>query len=344
MREQIAQLRDEAQQEIEQVTELTALQQCRVTYLGKKGKLTQVMRALVSLPATDRPYIGQLANDVRVHIEQAIDRKEQQLLHAQTQRRLATETIDVTFPGRKRYGGTIHPLRQIIEEIEDIFLGLGFTIAEGPEVETDYYNFEALNLPVDHPARDMQDSFYMSSDLLLRTQTSPVQVRTLQQRQGEVPVKIICPGKVYRRDDDDPTHSHQFMQIEGLVVDTDVRMSDLRGTLLHFARQMFGHDTHMRMRPSFFPFTQPSVEIDVTCSVCHGEGCRVCKHSGWIEILGAGMVHAHVLDHSGYDPTRVRGFAFGLGVERIAMLRYGIEDIRHFYTNDLLFLQQFTRR
>jgi len=231
----------------------------------------------------------------------------------------------------------------VIEQAEDIFLGLGFEVAEGPEVELDHFNFEMLNIPKNHPARDMQDSFYITEEILLRTQTSPVQARTLLRKEGKTPVKIICPGKVYRRDDDDATHSHQFTQIEGLVVDKGIRMSDLKGTLLTFARQMFGEHQQIRLRPSFFPFTEPSVEVDIQCILCGGEGCRICKHTGWIEILGAGMVHPRVLEMGGYNPREVSGFAFGMGVERIAMLRYGIEDIRHFYTNDVRFLRQFHR-
>ena len=258
-----------------------------------------------------------------------------------SERRLAAERIDVTLPGRKVRQGAVHPLSKVIREIEDIFIGMGYSIAEGPEVEQDYYNFEALNLPKDHPSRDMQDSFYITEDLLMRTHTSPVQARTMEALQGEVPVKIICPGRVYRRDDDDATHSHVFTQIEGLVVDQSIRMSDLKGTLLQFAREMFGPDTQIRLRPSFFPFTEPSAEVDVSCVMCGGEGCRVCKQTGWLEILGSGMVHPRVLEMAGYDPDKVSGFAFGMGVERIAMLKYGIEDIRHFYTNDLRFLEQF---
>ncbi|WP_054673488.1 phenylalanine--tRNA ligase subunit alpha, partial [Calditerricola satsumensis] len=255
--------------------------------------------------------------------------------------RLSAERLDVTLPGRPIPIGARHPLLQVIEEIEDIFIGLGFEVAEGPEVESDYYNFEALNLPKGHPARDMQDSFYITEEILLRTHTSPVQIRTMEAKGGAVPVKIICPGKVYRRDDDDATHSHQFMQVEGLVVDRGIRMSDLKGVLLAFAREMFGADVAIRLRPSYFPFTEPSAEVDITCVMCGGRGCRVCKETGWLEILGAGMVHPDVLRAGGYDPEQVSGFAFGMGVERIAMLKYGIDDIRHFYTNDVRFLEQF---
>jgi phenylalanyl-tRNA synthetase alpha chain len=343
MKEQLEALRTTAVHEISAVKDAAELQEQRVKYLGKKGLLTEVLRGMGALSAEDRPIVGQVANEVRAELERWIAEKAEMFTEAETARRLATETIDVSLPGRAGPRGAIHPLMRVVQEIEDIFIGMGYTIAEGPEVETDYYNFEALNLPKDHPARDMQDSFYITEEILLRTQTSPVQARTMEARGGKVPVKIICPGKVYRRDDDDPTHSHQFMQIEGLVIDREVRMSDLKGTLLQFSREMFGPDVTIRMRPSFFPFTEPSAEVDVSCSVCGGKGCRVCKYSGWLEILGAGMVHPRVLEMSGYDPEQVSGFAFGMGVERIAMLRYGIEDIRHFYTNDVRFLRQFAR-
>jgi len=343
MKDRLEALRTEALQELQSVSEPAALNELRVKYLGKKGQLTEILRGMGKLSAEERPLVGQVANEVREAIEAVIEQKSAAFAAAETERRLATETIDVTLPGRPVLGGAQHPLTKVIQEIEDIFMGMGFTVAEGPEVETDYYNFEALNLPKDHPARDMQDSFYITEELLLRTQTSPVQARTMEAKGGALPVKIICPGKVYRRDDDDPTHSHQFMQIEGLVIDRNIRMSDLKGTLLQFAREMFGEGVNIRMRPSFFPFTEPSAEVDVSCAVCGGSGCRVCKHTGWLEILGSGMVHPRVLEMGGYDPNEVSGFAFGMGVERIAMLRYGIEDIRHFYTNDVRFLRQFAR-
>ena len=256
--------------------------------------------------------------------------------------KLESETIDVTMPGKVVQTGTIHPLRRVIEELEDIFLGMGYNVAEGPEVEFDKYNFEMLNVPVGHPARDMQDSFYVTENTLLRTQTSSVQVRTLLAAKGQ-PIKIVCPGRVYRRDDDDATHSHQFMQIEGLVVDEDITLSDLKGTLKAVVKKMFGEDRKIRFRPSYFPFTEPSVEVDVSCFKCGGKGCPICKKSGWIEILGAGMVHPNVLEMSGYDTKKYRGFAFGIGVERVAMLRYGIDDIRNLYINDTRFLKQFKK-
>ncbi|MEF3306186.1 phenylalanine--tRNA ligase subunit alpha [Paenibacillus sp. GYB003] len=341
MRERLLALKDEALQELDRAQDAQQLNDLRVKYLGKKGPLTEILRGMGALSAEERPVIGQVANDVRAAIEQVIEAKQQRFAQAETAARLGAETIDVTLPGRPAPLGAVHPLNKVIQEIEDIFIGMGYTVAEGPEVEKDYYNFEALNLPKNHPARDMQDSFYITEELLMRTHTSPVQVRTMEKRQGEVPVKIICPGRVYRRDDDDATHSHVFTQIEGLVIDRNIRMSDLKGTLLQFVQEMFGKQATIRMRPSFFPFTEPSAEVDVSCMMCGGRGCRTCKHTGWLEILGSGMVHPRVLEMSGYDPKEYSGFAFGMGVERIAMLKYGIDDIRHFYTNDIRFLKQF---
>ncbi|WP_213524756.1 phenylalanine--tRNA ligase subunit alpha [Paenibacillus sp. J31TS4] len=341
MRERLEALKEEALRELEQAQDSQQLNDLRVKYLGKKGPLTEILRGMGALSAEERPVIGQVANEVRGAIEQVLEAKQEQLTREETNARLRKETIDVTLPGRRRDAGAVHPLNKVIQEIEDIFLGMGYTVAEGPEVEQDYYNFEALNLPKNHPARDMQDSFYITDDILMRTHTSPVQVRTMERMKGEVPVKIICPGKVYRRDDDDATHSHLFTQIEGLVIDRNIRMSDLKGTLLQFVQEMFGQDTRIRLRPSFFPFTEPSAEVDVSCMMCKGSGCRTCKQTGWLEILGSGMVHPRVLEMAGYDPNEYSGFAFGMGVERIAMLKYGIDDIRHFYTNDLRFLKQF---
>jgi phenylalanyl-tRNA synthetase alpha chain len=295
------------------------------------------------LPAEERPKMGQLANEVREAITEKVAGKQEKLERKALDEQLNTETIDVTLPGRPVRKGNAHPLTAVIEEIEDLFIGMGFTVAEGPEVETDYYNFEALNLPKNHPARDMQDSFFITEDILLRTQTSPVQARTMQKHEGRGPVKIISPGKVYRRDTDDATHSHQFMQIEGLYVDKNVRMSDLKGTLTLFAQKLFGAEREIRLRPSFFPFTEPSVEVDVSCFKCNGSGCSICKRTGWIEILGAGMVHPNVLEMAGFNSKEYTGFAFGMGPERIAMLKYGIDDIRHFYANDVRFLEQFKR-
>lgn len=343
MKEKLLTLKEEALSQIEGAENSKMLQEVRVKYLGKKGPITEILRGMGQLPPEERPLMGQLVNEIRRTLEERMEQKANELERAQLEKRLAEESIDVTLPGRPVYAGSSHALAAVVEQIEEIFLGMGFQIAEGPEVETDYYNFEALNLPKNHPARDMQDSFYITEEILLRTHTSPVQVRTMEHMQGKVPVKVICPGKVFRRDDDDATHSHQFMQIEGLYIDEGIRMSDLKGILLTFAQEMFGKHQKIRMRPSFFPFTEPSAEVDISCIICAGEGCRVCKHTGWIEILGSGMVHPNVLAMSGYNPKKYTGFAFGMGVERIAMLKYGVDDIRHFYTNDLRFLKQFQR-
>ncbi|KIL43788.1 phenylalanine--tRNA ligase subunit alpha [Jeotgalibacillus soli] len=343
MEERLKQLQQEAIGRVEDAQALKALNEVRVAYLGKKGPITEVLKGMGKLSAEERPKIGAMANDVRDAIASAIEEKQQKLEAEAIQAQLAEEGIDVTLPGRSVKAGNHHPLTNVVEEIENLFISMGYKVEEGPEVEQDYYNFEALNLPKGHPARDMQDSFYITEEILLRTQTSPVQVRTMERHAGNGPVKIICPGKVYRRDNDDATHSHQFMQIEGLVVDENIRMSDLKGTLDIFAKKMFGADREIRLRPSFFPFTEPSVEMDLSCKICGGKGCNVCKATGWIEILGAGMVHPNVLEMAGFDSKKYTGFAFGMGVERIAMLKYGVDDIRHFYTNDHRFLNQFNR-
>ncbi|MFD1362206.1 phenylalanine--tRNA ligase subunit alpha [Lentibacillus salinarum] len=341
MKEQLEDIRKEALAEVKEANNLKALQEIKVTYLGKKGSLTHVLRGMGKLSKEERPVVGEIANKVREVITAAIEAKTADLEQAEMEEKLEKEAIDVSLPGRPVRVGGPHLLTSLIEEIEDLFIGMGYEVREGPEVETDYYNFEALNLPKGHPARDMQDTFYLTNELLLRTHTSPVQARTMQDYGGTQPVKMICPGKVYRRDTDDATHSHQFTQIEGLYVDEHVRMSDLKGTLDTFAKSMFGDDREIRLRPSFFPFTEPSVEMDISCKVCKGDGCSVCKHSGWIEILGGGMVHPNVLEMAGYDPDVYTGFAFGMGPERIAMLKYGIDDIRHFYTNDKRFMTQY---
>ncbi len=341
--EQLRGLREEALSSLEKVEQNRLLDDWRVQYLGKKSPLTQVSRQMGALAAEDRPVLGGLVNQVRDELQRAFEQAKNQLEERAMEARFAAESVDVTLPGRPRRRGAMHPLTRIIQEIEDVFLGMGFEIAEGPEIETDRYNFEMLNVPKDHPARDMQDTFYLTDELLLRTQTSPMQVRTMERMWPEVPVKVIVPGRVYRRDEDDATHSHAFNQIEGLVVDEGIRMSDLKGTLEAFAKAVFGPHQAVRLRPSFFPFTEPSAEVDVRCIACDGAGCRICKHTGWIEILGAGMVHPKVLDGAGYDSTRYSGFAFGMGPERIAMLKYGIEDIRQLYQNDLRLLRQFSR-
>lgn len=341
MKEKLQEIQSKALEEIEKTKDAKSLQDIKVQYLGKKGSLTTVLRGMGKLSKEERPVVGELANEVRQKITTAFEEKRDIFETQELEEKLQNEAIDVTLPGRPPVLGGAHILTDIIEEIEDFFIGMGFEVREGPEVETDYFNFEALNLPQDHPARDMQDSFYISNELLLRTHTSPVQARTMLAYEGDESLKMICPGNVYRRDNDDATHSHQFTQIEGLYVDKNVRMSDLKGTLDAFSKKMFGADREIRLRPSFFPFTEPSVEMDISCKVCHGSGCRVCKNTGWIEILGAGMVHPNVLEMAGYDPNVYTGFAFGMGPDRIAMLKYGIDDIRHFYTNDKRFLKQY---
>ncbi|WP_100011999.1 phenylalanine--tRNA ligase subunit alpha [Lentibacillus sediminis] len=341
MKEQLESIQTEALEKIASAAELRELQDIKVAYLGKKGSLTTVLRGMGKLSKEERPVVGEIANQVREAITEALNQKTGKLEQEAMDKQLESEAIDVTLPGRPVNVGGPHLLTSILQEIEDLFIGMGFEVREGPEVETDYFNFEALNLPKNHPARDMQDTFYLTNELLLRTHTSPVQARTMQEYGGNRAVKMICPGKVYRRDTDDATHSHQFTQVEGLYVDKDVRMSDLKGVLDKFAKKMFGEDREIRLRPSFFPFTEPSVEMDISCKVCGGDGCSVCKQSGWIEILGGGMVHPKVLEMAGYDPKVYSGFAFGMGPERIAMLKYGISDIRQFYTNDIRFLKQF---
>lgn len=342
MEQQLKQLEQEALAKIEAAANLKELNDVRVAYLGKKGPITDLLKGMGKLSAEERPKMGALVNTVRENVTAELETKVSALEERAIFEQLEKESIDVTLPGATIKAGNRHPLTRVIEEIEDLFVSMGYEIAEGPEVEKDYYNFEALNLPKGHPARDMQDSFYISEEILLRTHTSPVQARTMEAKKGEA-IRIICPGKVFRRDTDDATHSHQFMQIEGLVIGENIRMSDLKGTLDALAKKMFGDEREIRLRPSFFPFTEPSVEVDVSCFKCGGKGCNVCKKTGWIEILGAGMVHPNVLEMAGYDPKKVSGFAFGIGAERIAMLKYGVDDIRHFYTNDTRFLSQFHR-
>lgn len=341
MKDELNQIEQEAIAHINEAETLKEVQDLQVAYLGRKGSITSVLRGMGKLPAEERPVIGELANKVREVLTDALQEKKTAIEDEALEVQLSKEHIDVTLPGRKVAIGGPHLLTSIIEEIEDLFIGLGYEVKEGPEVEEDYYNFEALNLPKGHPARDMQDSFYITNELLLRTHTSPVQARTMREVEGSEPIRMICPGKVYRRDSDDATHSHQFTQIEGLYVDENVRMSDLKGTLKLFAKHMFGADRDIRLRPSFFPFTEPSVEMDISCKVCAGKGCSVCKQTGWIEILGAGMVHPKVLEMAGYDTSKYTGFAFGMGPDRIAMLKYGVDDIRQFYVNDVRFLSQY---
>jgi phenylalanyl-tRNA synthetase alpha chain len=327
-----------AREEIERAVTRRDLEEVRVKYLGKRGTLTQLLRALPGLPPTERPIVGREANEAKAGIESELEARQAVLAGVERRARLAADRPDLTLPGRRVVPGGLHPLTQVHEEIVDVFTGMGFAVAEGPEVELDYYNFEALNIPKDHPARDMQDTFYVGGEILLRTHTSPVQIRTMERQKP--PVRIICPGRVYRRDAD-ITHSPVFHQVEGLAVDRGISMGDLKGTLELFARELFGPDSRIRFRPSFFPFTEPSAEVDVLCFLCKGGGCRVCKQSGWLEILGSGMVHPRILRAMGYDTEEVTGWAFGMGIERVAMLRYGIDDIRLFFENDLRFLAQF---
>ncbi|MEG1537513.1 MAG: phenylalanine--tRNA ligase subunit alpha [Clostridiales bacterium] len=321
---------------------MDALTELKVAFLGKKGEITQISRMMGSLSQEDRPRLGQAVNAAKQAVEEAVAERMEALKASGLELKLNRETIDITLKGNNFQPGSLHILTVVKREIEDIFLGMGYTVVEGPQVELDYYNFEALNIPKDHPARDMQDSFYFNENLLLRTHTSPVQAHTMEKMQGAYPVKVIAPGVVYRRDDD-ATHSPMFHQVEGLLIDKKVTMGDLKGTLLAFARQMFGADRQIRLRPSFFPFTEPSAEVDVSCFACGGAGCRLCKGSGWIEILGSGMVHPNVLSMSGYDPEILTGFAFGMGIERIAMLKYGITDMRLLFDNDMRFLSSFGR-
>ena len=316
-----------------------ALEALRVKYLGKKGELTAVLRGMGQLSPEERPVVGQIANEVRAEIEAAITEKKQELSVKALENKLIAEKLDVTVPGVAKKVGHRHPLTLVQRDLEDIFMGMGFSIAEGPEVEYDYYNFKALNIPENHPARDTQDTFYITENILLRSQTSPVQARTMEVQKP--PIRIISPGRVYRSDAMDATHSPLFHQMEGLVVDEGITMGDLKGMLETFAKAEFGEDTRIRFRPHHFPFTEPSAEVDISCFACGGKGCRLCKGEGWIEILGAGMVHPNVLSMCGIDPEKYSGFAFGLGLERVTMLKYHIDDIRMFYENDVRFIEQF---
>lgn len=331
---------DDAETELATVEDHATLQQKKASYLGKKGLIASLLGNMKDLSNERRKELGMKSNKIKQALEEKFEQKRIEIEDKIINKKLSSEAVDVTLPGVAFNTGSIHPLNQTIMELEDLYISMGYTVAEGPEIETDENCFEKLNLPKGHPARDMQDTFYINPELLLRTHTSPVQVRTMLEKKGE-PFKILCPGKVYRRDADDATHSHQFMQCEGLVLGKDVSLGDLKGALLQMAKKMFGADREIRLRPSFFPFTEPSVEVDVSCSKCGGKGCSMCKNSGWIEILGAGMVNDNVLRMSGYDPKEIQGYAFGIGVERVTMLRYGIDDIRNFYTNDMRFLNQF---
>lgn len=340
MKEKLEALREQALRELETLEAPKRLEEFRVRTMGKKGALTELLRGMGTLPPEERPRVGQMVNQLRGELEQALSRREAAVREALKDKRLREERVDVTMPGRAREKGGLHPLHVVLEDMIDIFQSMGFDVVDGPEVETDHYCFEALNLPKDHPARDMQDTFYLTEELLLRSQTSSAQIRTMEQRKP--PIRIICPGRVYRADEVDATHSPIFHQVEGLVVDKGITLCDLKGVLEQFAHEIYGPETQVKFRPSYFPFTEPSVEVDVSCSECGGRGCRVCKGGGWIEILGAGMVHPNVLRGCGIDPEVYSGFAFGIGLDRLTITRYKISDIRLLFENDRRFLEQFS--
>lgn len=339
MKEKLSQIKSAAEQALASAATLDTLEELRVKFLGKKGELTAVMKGMGGLSPEERPIIGQLANEVRDFIGSALDEKKAALEAAAEEAKILAETIDVTIPGKRPEKAKKHPLTTVLDDLKDIFIGMGFSIVDGPEVELDYYNFEALNIPKDHPARDTQDTFYINDNVVLRTQTSPVQIRTMEKMQP--PIRIISPGRVYRSDAVDATHSPVFHQVEGLVIDKGITMADLKGTLEVFVHKLYGNDTRLRFRPHHFPFTEPSAEVDISCFNCGGKGCPICKGEGWIEILGCGMVHPKVLRNCNIDPEVYSGFAFGIGLERTTMFRYGIKDLRMFFENDVRFLDQF---
>lgn len=343
MKEQIENLKNQALEEIAKSESSKELNDLRVKYLGKKGELTSILRGMGELSPEERPKMGALVNSAKQEVENEIQEKEKELAKKELQERLENEEIDITLPSQKIRRGSKHPLNRVIEEVEDLFVSMGYDVVSGPELETDEYCFERLNLPKGHPARDMQDSFYITPEYLLRTQTSAVQARTMMANEEKTPIRVIVPGKTFRREDD-ATHSHQFNQVEGLVVDKNISLADLKGTLEVFMKKMLGQNTELRFRPSYFPFTEPSYEVDVTCFKCGGKGCNLCKQTGWIELLGSGIVHPNVLKMNGYDPEEYSGFAFGVGLDRLAMFKYGITDIRLLYQNDVRFLKQFDRK
>ena len=343
MEEKVKEIEKDALLDLENINDLKELESIRVKYLGKKGELTAILKMMGSLSKEERPVMGSLVNKVRDELEEIISKKEEVLKKLEIDKKLESEKIDITLPASKIRRRSKHPLNRIIEEVEDLFVSMGYDVVSGPELETDEYCFERLNLPKGHPARDMQDSFYITTEYLLRTQTSAVQARAMMANKEKSPIRIIVPGKTYRREDD-ATHSHQFNQVEGLVVDKDITFADLKGTLEIFMKYMLGDDTKLRFRPSYFPFTEPSYEVDVSCFKCKGKGCNLCKNTGWIELLGAGMVHPNVLKMNGYDPEKYTGFAFGTGLDRLAMFKYEITDMRLLYQNDVRFLNQFDRK
>ena len=340
MKEKIENLRNEAKEKISEIKNMQELQDLKVKYLGKKSELTSMLKGLGTLSAEERPKVGSLVNDVRREIEEKLSEVEKHFKEKAIAQKLEKEKIDITAPSTKIKRGSKHPINRIIEDIQDLFVSMGYDVVAGPELETDEYCFERLNLPKGHPARDMQDSFYITNEYLLRTQTSSVQARTMIANEEKSPIRMICTGKTYRREDD-ATHSHQFNQVEGLVIDENITLAHLKGTLEVFMRKLLGEKTELRFRPSYFPFTEPSYEVDVSCFKCGGKGCNLCKQTGWIELLGAGMVHPNVLKMNGYDPEKYTGFAFGTGLDRLAMFKYGITDMRYLYRNDVRFLKQF---
>ncbi len=342
MKEQIKQIEERAGKELKQAKDIKELNDLKVKYLGKKGELTAVLRGMKDLSPEERPVIGEIVNKLRDKLESIIEEREKEFEEKALAKKLEEEKIDITLPATKTKRGSKHPLNRIIEEIEDLFVSMGYDVVDGPELETDEYCFERLNLPKGHPARDMQDSFYITEKYLLRTQTSAVQARVMNGNEEKIPIRMICPGKTYRREDD-ATHSHQFNQVEGLVIDENITLAHLKGTLEVFMKKMLGEKTQLRFRPSYFPFTEPSYEVDVTCFKCGGSGCNLCKQTGWIELIGAGMVHPNVLKMNGYDPEKYGGFAFGTGLDRLAMFKYGITDMRYLYRNDVRFLSQFDK-
>lgn len=339
MKEKLQAIREDAIAKIEAAKDLEALNEIKVSILGKKGDLTQVLKGMKDVSPEDRPKVGQLVNDTRSAIEERLENVKRDIARKLREEKMKNEVIDVTLPGRMQMKGHRHPNQIALEELERVFIGMGYEIVEGPEIEYDHYNFELLNIPANHPAKDEQDTFYITKDILLRTQTSPVQARVMET--GRMPIRILAPGRVFRSDEVDATHSPSFHQVEGLVVDKNITFADLKGTLEQFAREFFGPDTKVKLRPHHFPFTEPSAEVDVSCFKCGGKGCRMCKGSGWIEILGCGMVHPNVLRDCGIDPEEYSGFAFGIGLERVAMLKYEIDDMRLLYENDMRFLKQF---
>lgn len=336
-------LKENFEEEIKNIISMNELNDLKIKYLGKKGEISLLTNLMKELTLEEKKSFGQVLNNLKEEVNNKINEKRFELEEKALEEKLNSEIIDITLPSTKIRKGSLHPLTKTVNEIIDIFVSMGYDVASGPEIESDLYNFEKLNLPKGHPARDSQDSFYITSEYLLRTQTSGVQARTMDANKEKTPIRVICPGIVYRKDDDDATHSHQFMQVEGLVVDKNISVADLKGTLEILVKKLFGENREIRLRPSFFPFTEPSFEVDVTCFKCGKKGCAICKDTGWIEILGAGMVHPNVLKGCGYDPNVYTGFALGIGIERVAMLKYGVTDIRNFYTNDLRFLNDFNR-